>query len=138
MFVRNGIDDEISPVESEPGVELNRRGIPARKRKKNSLIFGDDDLVSLPVRSPKKKAAAAKPVSQPQLPLTSSRGERKQLPLSSRKGERQLQLPKSQEKEAKKKVRDWMHGVWLNLDLNFFLLGYGAGPNLVGLVNFNY
>ena len=105
LFVRNGIDDEISPVESEPGVELNRRGIPARKRKKNSLIFGDDDLVSLPVRSPKKKAAAAKPVSQPQLPLTSSRGERKQLPLSSRKGERQLQLPKSIEKEIKKKVR---------------------------------
>ena len=32
------------------GIELNRRGLPARKRKKNSLIFGDDDLVSIPVR----------------------------------------------------------------------------------------
>ncbi len=52
-------DDALSPskceVKLEAGVELNSRGIPARKRKKNSLIFGDDDLVSLPVRSPRKK-----------------------------------------------------------------------------------
>ena len=34
---------------------MNRRGIPARKRKKNSLIYGSDDLVSIPVKSPKKK-----------------------------------------------------------------------------------
>ena len=31
-------------------MELNNRGLPARKRKKNSLIFGSDDLVSIPVR----------------------------------------------------------------------------------------
>ena len=37
------------------GMELNNRGLPARKRKKNSLIFGTDDLVSIPVRSPRKK-----------------------------------------------------------------------------------
>ncbi len=49
-----------SPVKLEPGIELNSRGIPARKRKKNSLIFGDDDVISLPAaRSPRKKAAAA-------------------------------------------------------------------------------
>ena len=29
------------------GIELNARGIPARKRKKNSLIYGADDLVSI-------------------------------------------------------------------------------------------
>jgi hypothetical protein len=47
-----------SPVKLEPGIELNSRGIPARKRKKNSLIFGDDDVISLPAaRSPRKKAA---------------------------------------------------------------------------------
>ena len=34
----------------------SRRGIPARKRKKNSLIFGGDEVVSIPVRSPKKKS----------------------------------------------------------------------------------
>ena len=28
---------------------------PARKRKKNSLIYGADDLVSIPLKSPKKK-----------------------------------------------------------------------------------
>lgn len=44
-----------SPVKSEGGVELNRRGIPARKRKKNSLIYGADDLVSIPIKSPKKR-----------------------------------------------------------------------------------
>ena len=31
------------------GIELNARGIPARKRKKNSLIYGADDLVSISV-----------------------------------------------------------------------------------------
>ena len=40
---------------SASGLELNRRGVPARKRKKNSLIYGTDDLVSIPVRSPKKR-----------------------------------------------------------------------------------
>ena len=44
-----------SPTKSENSIELNRRGIPARKRKKNSLIYGSDDLVSIPVKSPKKK-----------------------------------------------------------------------------------
>ena len=44
-----------SPSKSASKIELNRRGIPARKRKKNSLIYGSDDLVSIPVKSPKKK-----------------------------------------------------------------------------------
>lgn len=39
-----------TPTKSRGGLELNRRGIPARKRKKNSLIYGTDDLVSIPVR----------------------------------------------------------------------------------------
>ena len=34
---------------------MNRRGVPARKRKRNSLIYGQDDLVSIPVKSPKKR-----------------------------------------------------------------------------------
>ena len=42
-------------MKNESGIELNRRGIPARKRKKNSLIYGADDLVSIPVKSPKKR-----------------------------------------------------------------------------------
>jgi len=52
---RVGIESDESPVKHDPGIPLNRRGIPARKRKKNSLIYGSDDLVSIPVRSPKKK-----------------------------------------------------------------------------------
>lgn len=39
-------------------IELNNRGIPARKRKKNSRIYGADDLVTIPVKSPKKKLIA--------------------------------------------------------------------------------
>jgi hypothetical protein len=58
-----------SPVKLEPGIELNSRGIPARKRKKNSLIFGDDDVISLPAaRSPRKKAAAAAVKAASQVP----------------------------------------------------------------------
>ena len=30
---------------------LNNRGIPARKRKANSLIFGMDDKISIPVKN---------------------------------------------------------------------------------------
>jgi len=52
---RVGTEYEESPTKSESGIELNRRGIPARKRKKNSLIYGADDLVSIPIKSPKKK-----------------------------------------------------------------------------------
>ena len=49
-------DEEDKEKESNGGgMELNNRGLPARKRKKNSLIFGTDDLVSIPVRSPRKK-----------------------------------------------------------------------------------
>lgn len=54
------VNDPDSPAKSPGGgMLLNSRGIPARKRKKNSLIFGDDDLVSIPIKSPRKKAAAA-------------------------------------------------------------------------------
>lgn len=73
------MENDESPIKLEPEVELNRRGIPARKRKKNSLIFGDDDLVSLPVRSPRKKAAkpaAPPPPTSP--PASSSRGGKSQ------------------------------------------------------------
>jgi len=53
---RVGKDYSESPSKSDiSSIELNRRGIPARKRKKNSLIYGSDDLVSIPVKSPKKK-----------------------------------------------------------------------------------
>ncbi len=45
---------------SKGGVMLNRRGLPARKRKKNSLIYGMDEVVSIPVRSPKKKGNNSK------------------------------------------------------------------------------
>ena len=46
---------EDQPRTSKGGLELNKRGIPARKRKLNSLIYGLDDLVSIPVKSPKKR-----------------------------------------------------------------------------------
>ena len=51
-------DSDATPVKKDQtasGIALNRRGIPARKRKKNSLIYGADDLVSIPVKSPKKR-----------------------------------------------------------------------------------
>ena len=55
-LLRVGTESEPeSPMKNEQGIELNSRGIPARKRKKNSLIYGADDLVSIPVKSPKKK-----------------------------------------------------------------------------------
>lgn len=55
-LARVGVESDVeSPVKQEPGIPLNRRGIPARKRKKNSLIYGNDDLVTIPVRSPKKR-----------------------------------------------------------------------------------
>lgn len=44
-----------SPKMSKGGLQLNKRGIPARKRKLNSLIYGTDDLVSIPIKSPKKR-----------------------------------------------------------------------------------
>ncbi|XP_045113285.1 protein lin-9 homolog isoform X1 [Portunus trituberculatus] len=49
-------EDRPSPSK-EPSIQLNRRGMPARMRKKNRLYF-DDDLVSTPtqVKSPKKAA----------------------------------------------------------------------------------
>ena len=52
-------------MKNEHGVELNNRGIPARKRKKNSLIYGADDLVSIPVKSPKKRVVQ-KPTKEPE------------------------------------------------------------------------
>nr|XP_045606145.1 protein lin-9 homolog isoform X3 [Procambarus clarkii] len=47
-------EDRPSPSK-EPSIQLNRRGMPARTRKKNRLYF-DDDLVSSPtqMKSPKK------------------------------------------------------------------------------------
>lgn len=52
------VDGEGSPTKSSAsGLALNRRGVPARKRKRNSLIYGTDDLVSIPARSPKKRGA---------------------------------------------------------------------------------
>ena len=48
-LIRVGSDAEESPMKKAKGngIELNARGIPARKRKKNSLIYGADDLVSI-------------------------------------------------------------------------------------------
>ena len=47
--IRVGSDAEESPLKKAKGngIELNARGIPARKRKKNSLIYGADDLVGI-------------------------------------------------------------------------------------------
>ena len=52
-------------MKNEEGIELNSRGIPARKKKKNSLIYGADDLVSIPVKSPKKRVVQ-KPAREPE------------------------------------------------------------------------
>jgi hypothetical protein len=49
------VKDPDSPMTSKSGMALNRRGLPARKRKLNSLIYGSDDLVSIPIKSPKKR-----------------------------------------------------------------------------------
>jgi hypothetical protein len=58
---RVGVEGDMSPKKPvTANIELNRRGIPARKRKKNSLIFGGDDLVSIPVKSPVKKKSPLK------------------------------------------------------------------------------
>ena len=54
FYTRVGSDLDDSPVKKSL-IELNSRGLPARKRKKNSLIYGADDLVSIPLKSPKKK-----------------------------------------------------------------------------------
>eukprot|EP00090_Calanus_glacialis_P030185 TRINITY_DN4862_c0_g1_i8.p1 TRINITY_DN4862_c0_g1~~TRINITY_DN4862_c0_g1_i8.p1 ORF type:complete len:607 (-),score=246.35 TRINITY_DN4862_c0_g1_i8:42-1862(-) len=62
---RVGSETEGSPMKNEEGIELNSRGIPARKKKKNSLIYGADDLVSIPVKSPKKRVAQ-KPAREPE------------------------------------------------------------------------
>ena len=56
------------------GLELNRRGVPARKRKLNSLIFGIDDKISIPVVKKKvlvlKKQTTHKPkVLKPKCPV---------------------------------------------------------------------
>ena len=44
------------------GLELNRRGVPARKRKLNSLIFGMDDKISIPIVK-KKSLVLKKPTT---------------------------------------------------------------------------
>ena len=54
------VNNSDSPKMSKGGLELNRRGVPARKRKLNSLIYGVDDLVSIPVKSPKKRGSNIK------------------------------------------------------------------------------
>jgi hypothetical protein len=43
-------DSDASPIKKDLGIALNRRGLPARKRKKNSLIYGADDVVSIPIK----------------------------------------------------------------------------------------
>ena len=72
--VKNEEDGEIAeedmeleedPEYSPSKIELNRRGLPARKRKRNSLIFGGDDVVTIPVKSPKKRANNQKVDSRP-------------------------------------------------------------------------
>lgn len=62
---RVGSDDSPVKHDNSDDVQLNRRGLPARKRKKNSLIFGGDEVVTLPQRSPKKKLPAKSPVKSP-------------------------------------------------------------------------
>jgi hypothetical protein len=52
-------------MKNEEGIKLNSRGIPARKKKKNSLIYGAEDLVSIPVKSPKKRVVQ-KPAREPE------------------------------------------------------------------------
>ena len=64
-FARVGAETGESSAKNEEGIELNSRGIPARKKKKNSLIYGADDLVSIPVKSPKKKIVQ-KPIREPE------------------------------------------------------------------------
>jgi len=64
---RVGTDSGGASGKNDEGIELNSRGIPARKKKKNSLIYGADDLVSIPVKSPKKKIAQ-KPVREHEKP----------------------------------------------------------------------
>ncbi|XP_066970821.1 protein lin-9 homolog [Macrobrachium rosenbergii] len=51
------VGEERASPSKEPSIQLNRRGMPARMRKKNRLYF-DDDLVSSPtqVKSPKKSS----------------------------------------------------------------------------------
>ena len=61
------------------GVELNRRGLPARKRKKNSLIYGTDDLVTIPVKSPKKKFSLNKSSREPEPMKNNSFGGRNKI-----------------------------------------------------------
>jgi hypothetical protein len=69
-------EDGLFGAKKGSGIELNRRGVPARKRKKNSLIYGADDLVSIPIRSPKKKTPktsnTSSPVSSPEKKRPSS------------------------------------------------------------------
>ena len=82
---------------SSGGVELNNRGLPARKRKRNSLIYGTDEVVSIPVRSPKKKSSAPpsprktapSPKKSQPTPTTRASPQKQQRP------ERQRRLPRS-------------------------------------------
>ena len=62
-------DDSLGDLDN-PGPSntvLNNRGIPARKRKKNSLIFGIDDKISIPLKKPsvsvKKSSVSVKKLS---------------------------------------------------------------------------
>ena len=77
--------EEESPTKvSEGGVELNLRGIPARKRKKNSLIYGADDLVSIPIKSPKKRGPKTPAAAGPPSSTATAKDKR----MSSLAGER--------------------------------------------------
>ncbi|XP_049809797.1 protein lin-9 homolog isoform X1 [Schistocerca nitens] len=49
---------------SQPGLVLNRRGMPARIRKKNRLFFDDDVVNAMPPRSSAKRGPRASPTKK--------------------------------------------------------------------------
>ena len=67
-FENDPLDVNTSEIEEDTfsfknsGLELNRRGVPARKRKLNSLIFGMDDKISIPIVK-KKSLVLKKPTT---------------------------------------------------------------------------
>ena len=107
-------DSDATPVKKEPGIALNRRGIPARKRKKNSLIYGADDVVSIPVKSPKKRAPKTERSKSESSPAKSTGLDRRlgsPTPPSSptkraRVADKKKATPKKNDKSTKIKIGD--------------------------------